>query len=131
MFTANIWLICFFFFNLSLVSTRLTSFPHVFAKLSFYYNLKCLLRYNFKHFIYVCIYSWLCLVFITHVGFSLVAVHRLPVAWLPLLWSTSSRVRARQLQHIGSVAVAHGLSCSTSYGIFLDLDGTHVPCIGK
>ena len=58
-----------------------------------------------------------------HMGFSL--------WWLPLLWSTDSRVLWPQLlQHVGSVAVApglwstasvvvaHGLSCFRACGIF-------------
>ena len=45
-------------------------------------------------------------------GFSLrgllPADHRLQAHWL------------QELQHVGSVVVAHGLSCSVAYGIFLD-----------
>ena len=56
-------------------------------------------------------------------GLSIVAVSRgyysslqwvgFLLQWLLLLRSTGSR-------HAGSVVVAHGLSCSMAYGIFLD-----------
>ena len=45
---------------------------------------------------------------------------------LLLLQSTGPRARGFQrLQHLGSVVVAHGLSCSAAWGIF------HDPCTGR
>ena len=43
-------------------------------------------------------------------GYSLAVVHGFPLQWLLLLRSTGSRL-------VGSVVVAHGLSCSTACGI--------------
>ena len=52
-------------------------------------------------------------------GYSLVAVVGFSLWWLLLLWSTGSRAhRLQQLQHVGSIVVAHGLSCSATCGIF-------------
>ena len=68
------------------------------------------------------IYFWLCWVFVSVQGLSLVAASRgHPSSWCAglslsrplLLWSTGSR-------RIGSVVVAHGPSCSTACGIFPD-----------
>ena len=76
-------------------------------------------------------------------GFSLVAVSRgcslllwdagFSLEWLLLLWSTGSRtgrlqqlrhmgpeVVARGLENTGSIVVAHRLSCSVAFGVFLD-----------
>ena len=50
----------------------------------------------------------------------LVAEHTLQVRKLQQLWHTGSVVVACRLQSAGSVVVAHGLSCSTACGIFLD-----------
>ena len=64
------------------------------------------------------IYFWLCWVFVTVHGLSLVAVSRgysslqcagFSLWWLLLLRSTCSRVQAQELWHVGSVVVAHGL----------------------
>ena len=79
---------------------------------------ECQIRFFFK--IYLFIYFWLCWVFISVQGLSLVAASgghsSLPCAGLSLsrpllLWSTGSR-------RAGSVIVAHGPSCSTACGIF-------------
>ena len=89
-------------------------------------SLKCwkefpLLFSFFKNkFIYLFIYFWLCWVFVSVRGLSLVAVSGghsssrcagLSLSWPLLLRSTGSR-------HAGSVVVAHGPSCSTACGIF-------------
>ena len=47
-----------------------------------------------------------------------------------LLRSTGSGACGLSMQHVGSVAVGHGLSRSTS-GIFPDQYQTHVPCTGR
>ena len=71
-------------------------------------------------FIYLCIYSWLCWVFVAVCRLSLVAVSGgysslqcagFSLRWLLLSWSTGSRC-------VGSVVVVHGLSCSAACGIF-------------
>ena len=46
-------------------------------------------------------------------GYSLLRCAGFSLCWLLLLWSTGSR-------HVGSVVVAHGLSCSAACGIFPD-----------
>ena len=57
--------------------------------------------------------------------------------WLLLLGSTSSwehRLQsgaAPSLQSTGSIAVTHGLSCSSACGIFLDQELNPVPCNGR
>ena len=51
---------------------------------------------------------------------SLVVEHGLQVCGLPQLWHVGSVVVARGLQSTGSVVVAHGFSCSSACGIFLD-----------
>ena len=54
-------------------------------------------------------------------GFSLVAVHGLLIAVASLVAELRLLAcRFQQLQHAGSAAVAHGLSCFTACGIFLD-----------
>ena len=75
------------------------------------------------------IYFWLCWVFVSVWGLSLVAASRghsssrcvgLSLSWPLLLWSTSSR-------HTGSVVVAHGPSCSAACGIFPDQGSNPCP----
>ena len=76
----------------------------------------------FCFFIYLLIYFWLCWVFISVRGLSLVAASGghsssqcagLSLSWPLLLRSTGSR-------RTGSVVVAHGPSCSAACGIFPD-----------
>ena len=80
-------------------------------------------------FIYLFIYFWLCWVFVSVRGLSLVVVsggHSSPrCAGLSLLWplllrSTGSRCA-------DSVVVAHGPSCSAACGIFLDQGSNPCP----
>ena len=80
-------------------------------------------------FIYLFIYFWLCWVFVSVRGLSLVAASGghssswcagLSLARPLLLWSTSSR-------RTGSVVVAHGPSCSTACGIFPDQGSNPCP----
>ena len=87
----------------------------------------------FKIFIYLFIYFWLRWVFVAACGLSVVAASGdyswlqwagFSLWWLLLLRSMGSRC-------VGSVVVAHGLSCSTACGIFPDRARTHVPCIGR
>ena len=72
--------------------------------------------------VYLFIYFWLCWVFVSVQGLSLVAASGghsssrcagLSLSWPLLLRSTGSR-------RAGSAAVAHGPSCSTACGIFPD-----------
>ena len=84
-----------------------------------------LLFFFFKlwvYFIYLFIYLWLCWVFVSVQGLSLVAASGghsssrcagLSLSRPLLLWSTGSR-------RAGSVIVAHGPSCSAACGIFPD-----------
>ena len=76
----------------------------------------------FNKFIYLFIYLWLCWVFVSVRGLSLVAASGgysssrcagFSLSWLLLLRSTGSR-------RAGSVVVLHGLSCSAACGIFPD-----------
>ena len=76
----------------------------------------------FKVFVYLFIYLWLCWVFVSARGLSLVVASGghsssrcagLSPSRPLLLWSTGSRCA-------GSVVVAHGPSCSAARGIFPD-----------
>ena len=93
---------------------------------------KILVYYDFLNFINF--YFWLHWVFVAARGLSLVATSEdfsslqcagFSLRWLLLLRSTGSRragsvVVACRLSSTGSVVVAHGLSCSTACGIFMD-----------
>ena len=57
-------------------------------------------------------------------GYSSLRCADFSLRWLLLLWSMGSRC-------VGSVVVAHELSCSAACGIFPDQDQTRVPCIGR
>ena len=79
------------------------------------------------------IYVWLCWVFVSVRGLSLVVASGghssswctgLSLSWPLLLRSTGSR-------RAGSVVVAHRPSCSTACGIFPDQARTHVACISR
>ena len=83
----------------------------------------------FKFFIYLFIYLWLCWVFVSVRGLSLVAASGghsssrcvgLSLSWPLLLQSTGSRCA-------GSVIVAHGPSCSAACGIFPDQGSNPCP----
>ena len=83
----------------------------------------------FLLFIYLFIYFWLCCVFISVRGLSLVAASGghsssryagLSLLWPLLLRSTGSR-------RASSVVVAHGPSCSTTCGIFPDQGSNPCP----
>ena len=86
----------------------------------------------FYLFIYLFIYLfnlWLCWVFVSVRGLSLVAASGghsssrcagLSLSWPLLLWSTGSR-------RAGSVIVAHGPSCSAACGIFPDQGSNPCP----
>ena len=85
--------------------------------------------FNFNFFLNLFIYFWLCWVFVSVRGLSLVAASGghssllcvgLSLSWPLLLRSTGSR-------HAGSVVVAHGPSCSTAYGIFPDQGSNPCP----
>ena len=89
-----------------------------FLKSSFFFN-----------FIFIFIYFWLCWVFVSVRGLSLVAPSRgqsssqcagLSLSWPLLMRSTGSR-------RAGSVVVAHGPSCSAACGIFPDQGSNPCP----
>ena len=80
-------------------------------------------------FVYLFIYFWLCWVFVSMRGLSLLAASGghsssrctgLSLSWPLLLRSTSSR-------HAGLVVVAYGPSCSTACGIFPDQGSNPCP----
>ena len=80
-------------------------------------------------FVYLFIYLWLCWVFVSVWGLSLVAASGghssswcagLSLSWPLLLQSTGSR-------RAGSVIVAHGPSCSAACGIFTDQGSNPCP----
>ena len=93
----------------------------------FFYNSN--LFFIFLIFTFLFIYFWLCWVFVSVRGLSLVAASGghsssrcagLSLLWPLLLRSTSSR-------RAGSVVVAHGCSCSTACGIFPDQGSNPCP----
>ena len=80
-------------------------------------------------YLFIYFYFWLCWVFISVRGLSLVAASGghssswcagLSLSWPLLLRSTGSR-------RAGSVVVAHGLSCSAACGIFPDQGSNPCP----
>ena len=91
-------------------------------------------RYLFIYFKnYLFIYFWLCWVFVSVRGLSLVVASGghsssrctgLSLLWPLLLRSTSSR-------RAGSVIVAHRPSCSAACGILPDQGSNPCPCIGR
>ena len=83
----------------------------------------------FLIFLFIYIYFWLCWVFVSVRGLSLVAASGghsslrcagLSLSWPLLLRSTGSRCT-------GSVVVAHGPSCSAACGIFPDQGSNPCP----
>ena len=83
----------------------------------------------FLNFIYLFVYFWLCWVFVSVRGLSLVVASGghssswcagLSLSWPLLLQSTGSR-------RTGSVVVAHGPSCSAACGIFPDQGSNPCP----
>ena len=93
------------------------SIDHIFIYLFIYF-----LNALFTLFIYLFIYFWLCWVFVSVRGLSLVAVSgghsSLRCAGLSLL--RPLLVRSTGSRRAGSVIVAHGPSCSVACGIFPD-----------
>ena len=90
---------------------------------------KCRVLLLFFNFIFLFIYFWLCWVFVSVRGLSLVAASRghsssrcvgLSLLWPVLLRSTGSR-------RAGSVVVVHGPSCSAACGIFPDQGSNPCP----
>ena len=100
-----------------LPSTEMVSKVCLGSEFFFFFKRKVILNL----FIYLFIYFWLCWVFVSVWGLSLVAAsggHSL--SWPLLLWSTGSR-------RAGSVVVAHGPSCSVACGIFPDQGSNPCP----
>ena len=106
------------------------SSPGTFA--FFFFFLLFFLKYSncdFSFNLFLFIYFWLCWVFISVRGLSLVAASGghsssrcagLPLSWPLFLRSTGSR-------RTGSVVVAHGPSCSAACGIFPDQGSNPCP----
>ena len=88
----------------------------------------CCFGLSVLFFFKLCIYLWLCQVFVaaqavsscSEWGCSSFQSEGFSFWQLLLLQSTGSRARAPQLQHVGLVVVAHELSCPEAYGIFPD-----------
>ena len=82
-----------------------------------------------KNFIYLFTYLWLCWVFVSARGLSLVAASgshsSSPCASLSL--SRPLLLRSTGSRRAGSVIVAHGPSCSTACGIFPDQGSNPCP----
>ena len=106
----------------STVLLAVNNFKFNFSEMSLFYP------HFFKNF-YLFIYLWLCWVFVSVRGLSLVAASGghsssrctgLSLSRPLLLRSTGSR-------RAGSVVVAHGLSCSTACGIFPDQGSNPCP----
>ena len=95
-----------------------------------FYSRSCMsFFFFFNKFIYLFIYFWLCWVFVSVRGLSLVAASRghcssrcagLSLSQPLLLRSTGSR-------RAGSVVVAHGPSCSAAHGILPDQGSNPCP----
>ena len=91
-------------------------------------NLNMLFLKKFIYYLFI-IYVWLCWVFVSVRGLSLVVASEghsssrcmgLSLSRPLLLWSTGSRCA-------GSVVVAHGPSCSTAFGILPDQGSNPCP----
>ena len=91
-------------------------------------NLNMLFFLKFIYYLFI-IYVWLCWVFVSVRGLSLVVASEghsssrcmgLSLSRPLLLWSTGSRCA-------GSVVVAHGPSCSTAFGILPDQGSNPCP----
>ena len=86
-------------------------------------------EFLYFYYLFIYFYFWLCWVFVSMRGLSLVAASGghsssqcagLSPSWPLLLWSTGSR-------RAGSVVVAHGPSCSVACGIFPDQGSNPCP----
>ena len=117
-------LICWMVFNKSLA----LKLPFIIHNSEIGYLLYSVFFFLNK-FIYLFIYFWVCWVFVSVQGLSLVAESGghsssqcagLSPSWPLLLRSTGSR-------RTGSVVVAHGLSCSAACGIFPDQGSNPCP----
>ena len=84
---------------------------------------------TFNYYLFIYLFFWLCWVFVSVRGLSLVAASGghsssrcagLSLSWPLLLRSTGSR-------RAGSVVVAHGPSCSAACGIFPDQGSNPCP----
>ena len=99
-------------------------------RFSFLRLFSSLVYHRFFVCLFVCLfYLWLCWVFVSVRGLSLVMASGghsssrcagLSLSWPLLLWSTGSR-------HAGSAIVAHGPSCSAACGIFPDQGSNPCP----
>ena len=80
-------------------------------------------------FIYFIIYFWLCWVFVSVRGLSLVVASggHSSSRYVGLLLSRPLLLRSTGSRRAGSVVVAHGPSCSTACGIFPDQGSNPCP----
>ena len=92
-----------------------------------------MLFFFFFNFIYLFIYFWLCWVFVSVWGLSLVAASggHSSSRCVGLSLSRPLLSRSTGSRRAGSVVVAHGLSRSAACGIFPDQGSNPVPCIGR
>lgn len=110
--------------------------PHPSSADTLFYNqVFCLLSFCFLNDRYFKIIDHLFLAALDHHGcmpaFS-VAVHGLVLQWLLLLWAHRLRIhRLQQLTHgsWGVHGMVHRLSCSMTYGIFLDQGSMRSPAL--
>ena len=119
-----LWVICLFLFFRHPTKFEVVSHYFFFNKCSY------LFIYFLKFICYLfVIYFWLCWVFVSVRGLSLVVASGghsssrcagLSLSRPLLLWSTGSR-------RAGSVVVAHGPSCSAACGIFPDQGSNPCP----
>ena len=122
---------CVYLLSLNIMFSRFIHVvPCISTSLLFFFNIYYLFIYLC---IYLFIYFWLCWVFVSVRGLSLVAASGghssswcagLSLLRPLLLQSTVSRCA-------GSVVVAYGPSCSAACGISQTRARTHVPCIGR
>ena len=95
----------------------------------------CLMQHFFKTFfgvclfMYVCMYVWLCWVFVSVQGLSLVAASggHSSQRCAGLSLSRPLLLRSTSFRRAGSVAVAHGPSCFAACGIFPDQGSNPCP----
>ena len=85
--------------------------------------------YTFFFLLYLFIYFWLCWVFVSVQGLSLVAASggRSSLRCAGFSLSRSLLLRSTGSRHAGSVVVAHGPSCSAACGILPDQGSNPCP----
>ena len=97
--------------------------------LFFFLNQNLRSSFCYLFIIYLFIYFWLCWVFVSVRGLSLVAASGGHSSWrcAGLSLSRPLSLRSTGSRRAGSVAVAHGPSCFAACGIFPDLGSNPCP----